>query len=65
MKLRWTKKYCAVVSNSTDNPDLDQNNIAFTIKDTKLDFPVVTPLAKDNQKETSVYWNEYKTKKED
>ena len=47
------------------------NNIIFTIKDTKLHFPVITLLSKDNQKlsklhskgfERSVYWNEYKTK---
>ena len=50
------------------------NNIIFTIKDTKLHFPVITLLSKDNQKlsklhskgfERSVYWNEYKTKSDD
>ena len=43
----------------------------FYIKDTKLNVPVVTSLARDNQKlskclskrfERSVYWNKYKTK---
>ena len=53
--------------------DAYANNIIFTIKDTKLDVPVVTLSARDNQKlskllskvfERSVYWNEYKTKSE-
>ena len=51
------------------NPD----NIIFTIKDTKLYFPVVTLSVKDNEKlskllskgfERSLYWNEYKAKSE-
>ena len=53
--------------NGTD----DDDNIVFTIKDTKLYIPAVTLSARDNQKlskvlckrlERSVYWNEYKTK---
>ena len=53
------------------NGNSDDNNIVFNIKDTKLYVPVVTLLARDNQKvskllrkgfERSVYWNEYKTK---
>ena len=49
----------------------DDNNIVFTIKDTKLYIPAVTLSARDNQKrskflckrlERSVYWNEFKTK---
>ena len=56
-----------------DSNDANSNDIIFTIKDTKLYFPVVTLSAKDNQKlskilskvcEKSVYWNEYKTKSE-
>ena len=47
--------------------------IFFTIKDTKLRVPVVTLIAKNNKKllkhlskrfERSVYWNEYKTKRD-
>ena len=70
LKLKWTK-YCAAVG--SDNTKANPNNIVFTIKDTKLYVPVVNLSAKDNQKllkllskglERSVYWNEYKTKKE-
>ena len=66
LKLIWTK-HC-VLSAAGNN---DDNNIVFTIKDTKLYVPVVTLSARDNQKlskllskgfERSVYWNEYKTK---
>ena len=48
--------------------------LLFTVKDTKLNIPVVTLSARDNQKlskrfskefERSVYWNEYKTKSMD
>ena len=57
----------------TDNSNRnnDDNNIIFTIKDTKLYVPVITLSARDNQKlsktlsngfERSVYWNEFKTK---
>ena len=51
----------------------DDNNVIFTIKDTKLYIPVVALSARDNRKlskilskefERSVYWNEYKTKSE-
>ena len=51
----------------------DNNNILFTIKDTKLYVPVGTLSARDNQKlpkrlskgfERSVYWNVCKTKSE-
>ena len=56
-----------------DNDNANVNNITFTIKDTKLYVLVVTLSAKDNQNlskllnkgfESSVYWNEYKTKSE-
>ena len=55
------------------NNDTNSNDIIFTIKYTKWFVPVVTLLAKYNQKlskllgkrfERSVYWNEYKTKSE-
>ena len=48
--------------------------LLFTVKDTKLNIPVVTLSGRDNQKlskrlskefERSVYWNEYKTKSVD
>ena len=51
----------------TENIDANSNNAVFTTKDTKLYVPVVTLLAKDNQKvskllsrefERSLYWNE-------
>ena len=77
LKLQWTK-YCVLsaagIHNLNDNDKGNNgNNIIFTIKDTKLYVPVVTLSARDNQKfskllskgfETSVYWNEYKTKSE-
>ena len=54
-----------------DNANCNDDNIIFTIKDTKLYLPVVTLSARDNQKlsklsskgfEKSVYWNQYKKK---
>ena len=58
----------------TDNIDnANSSNIIFTIIDTKLYVPVVTLSARNNQKfskrlskgfEIPVYWNEYKTKRE-
>ena len=57
----------------TDNTDANVENIIFTINNTKSNVPVVTLLAKDNQKlskllskglERLVYWNEYKTKRD-
>ena len=66
-------KHCVLAIGGNDNDDASSNNIIFTIKDTKLQFPVVTLSAKDNQKllkllikefERSVYWNGYKTKNE-
>ena len=74
VKLRWTK-YCVLSLAGTDNPiDNDiNNNIIFTIQDTKLYVSVVTVIARDDKKlskllskgiERSVYWNEYKTKRD-
>ena len=66
------KALCLSVAGTDNaNGNNDDNNIIFTIKDTKLYVPVVTLSARDNQKlskllskgfERSVYWNEYKTK---
>ena len=72
LKFKWTK-YCVLSVDSADNINANPNTIIFTIKDMKLYVPVVTLSAKDNQKlskllnkifERSVYWNEYKSKKE-
>ena len=58
---------------NNNNDNYDDNNIIFTIKDTKLFVPVVTLSARSNQKlskllskgfERSVYRNEFKTKRE-
>ena len=50
----------------TDNANgNNDDNIIFTIKDTKLYVPVATLSVKDNQRlSRSVYWNGYKTKSE-
>ena len=72
LKLKWSN-YCVLSAAGNDNVDGNNDNIVFTIKDTKLYVSVVTLLARDNQKlsknlskgfERSVYWNEYKTKSE-
>ena len=75
LKLKCTK-YCvlsAAGNGNVINDNNNANNITFTIKDTKLNVPVVTLSARDNQKlskllnkqfEISVYWNEYETKSE-
>ena len=64
--------FAAGTDNVNDN--VNDNNIIFTIKGTELHVPVVTLSARDNQKlskllskgfERSVYWNEYKTKRDD
>ena len=68
MKLKWAN-YCALAAADADNVNANSNNIIFTIKDTKLYVPVVTLLAKDNEKlsqllskgfERSVYWDKTK-----
>ena len=73
LKLIWAK-YCDLSGGGTENIINDNdNNIIFTIKDTKSHVPFVTLSARDNQKlskflskgfERSVYWNEYKRKSE-
>ena len=72
LKLRRTKHFVlSVVGTDKANGNNDDNNIIFTIEDTKLYVRIVTLSAKDNQKlskllskgsERSVYWNEYKIK---
>ena len=73
-KLSWSK-HCvlSVVGTYNVNGDNGDNNIIFTIKDTKLYVSVVTSSTRDNQKlskllskgfERSVCWNEHKTKTE-
>ena len=70
LKLKWIN-YCVLSPADADNAKA--NNVIFTIKDRKWFVPVVTLWAKDNRKlskllstgiEWSVYWNEYKSKRE-
>ena len=72
LKLTW-KKHCVLCAAGNDNDNDRNDKIIFTIKDTKLYVLVVTLSAKNNQKlkklhskgfERSVYWNGYKTKRE-
>ena len=64
---------CKAELQLNDNTNDNSDNLIFTMKDTILYLPVVTLSAKDNQKlskilskgfERLVYWNEYKTQKE-
>ena len=66
LKLKWSN-YFVLSAADNENPNGNDDNIIFTIKDTKLYVPVVTLSARDNQKltkllskgfERSVYWNE-------
>ena len=66
LKLKW-EKYYVLSAVGNDNTNANTNNIIFTIKNTKLYVPVVTLLAKGDQKlskllgkisKGSVYWNE-------
>ena len=75
LKLKWAK-YCvlsAAGNGNVINDNGNANNIIFTIKDTNLYVPAVALSVRDNRKllkrlskafERSVYWNEYKTKRE-
>ena len=72
LKLKWSN-FFVLSAAGNGNAKGNDDNIIFTIKDTKLYVPVVTLSARDNQKltkphskgfERSVYWNEYKTKSE-
>ena len=72
LKLK-VSKYCVLFAAGNDNANGYNDNLFFTIKDTKLYVPVATFSARDNKKlskllskgfESSIYWNEYKTKSE-
>ena len=73
LKLRQ-RKHCVFSVAGTDNVNgNNDDNIIFAIKDTKLYVPVITLSVRDNQNlskllskefESSIYWNEYKTKSE-
>ena len=41
LKLKWTK-YCVLSAADADNTNTNPNNIIFSIKGTKLYFPVLT-----------------------
>ena len=65
LKLKWANN-CVFTAAGADNANDRDDNIIFTIKDTKLYVLVVILLARDNQKlsqllskgfERSVYWN--------
>ena len=74
LKLRCSKhSVLSVAGTDNANGNNNENNIIFTIKNTKLYVPVITLSARDNQKlskllskefERSVYWYEYETKSE-
>ena len=49
LKLKWTK-YCVLSAAAANSNDANSNNIIFTIKDTKLYFPIVTLSTKDDKK---------------
>ena len=51
LKLRWAKHFVlSVAGTDKANGNNDDNNIIFTIEDTKLNVPIVTLSAKDNQR---------------
>ena len=49
LKLKWTD-HCVLSAYGNDKIEFYSNNIIFTIKNINLYAPVVTLLAKDNQK---------------
>ena len=53
LKLKWSK-YCVLSAGGNDNANGNDDNIIFTIKDTKLYVPVVTLSARDNKKLTKL-----------
>ena len=64
LNFQWTKQ-CVLAAAAADN--VNDNNIIFTIKSTKLYVPVATLSAKLSQLlrkgfEKSVYWNEHESK---
>ena len=76
LKLKWNNCctfFTLVNTKNTDNRNGNSINTIFTIKNTKLQFPVVTLSVIDNQKfserfskgfEVSIQWNKHKTKSE-
>ena len=56
--VQWTK-YCVLSASGRDNEIDDANSINFTIKEAKLYVPVVTLLAKDNQKRSKIFSKEF------
>ena len=69
LNLTW-KKEC-VFSTLNDDADNHENNAVFIINDTKMYVPIVTLSKEDNKDfiqqknkgfQSSIYWNEYKTK---
>ena len=65
--------YCNFSETGAYNAYDKSNNIIFAVKDAKLYVSVVTLSVRDNQNlskflskrfERSIYWNEYKTKRE-
>lgn len=66
LKFTWTK-HCVLAATAVRNDNAQFNYIIFTIKNTKMYVPVFTLLVKDNLSkgfEKSMYWNKYKTKRE-
>ena len=60
-------KHCVLAATAVQNDNAQFNYIIFTIKNTKMCVPVFTLLVKNNLSkgfEKSVYWNKYKTKRE-
>ena len=49
LKHKWTK-HCVFATDGNDNDNANSDNIIFTIKDTKLQVPVVKLSAKGKQK---------------
>ena len=72
LKRKW-RNYCVLSAAGAYNVNANFNNIIFYIKDKILYVPVVALSARDNKKlsklfskgfQRSIYWNEYKTKRE-
>ena len=49
LKFKWTN-HCGLAEAGIENSDANSNNIISIMKDKNLHAPVVTLLAKDNQK---------------
>ena len=53
-------KHCVIASAGVDNVNANDDNIIFTIKDTKLHVPVVTLSAQDNKNYQNFLAKEFK-----